>query len=207
MHTYNGNFYLNCLFQENRDGRVGFNKIFFNRPEEKRMHFVGLGGAGKNIISFLINHGVTARFTYVNENEASNLKSSNVSYLQYVPPLMGTTIPDIFNGELPQGLIEHFSASERNILCAGLGGQSGTFLLANLLKQLPAKSTLAICTLPFTFEGPFCQEVSSNFCTLYASFPNLLLLDLNLLVQSNRDKTISEVLDLSHQIIRSTFLN
>lgn len=121
----------------------------------KRVHIIGLGGAGGNIVEYIHSKGVRANYSCVGE-----LRAGRDETIRFVPfnkdfqtSFEDDNMPSLnFSNELiPFSFIKE---DEAIILVAGLGGFTGTVLSVYLSKKLRAKckEVHLLATTPFMYE-------------------------------------------------------
>ena len=127
-----------------------------SKPGPLNLHFIGLGGAGCNIIEHIHKKGINARYTCITIPERPHLPA-DIEFIQ-----LGPAEHDYHNyqAELKDleisGEVKNlFDCDSMFVLFAGFGGTTGT----NLTRQLSAilhqnnKKFMVIYTMPFNFEG------------------------------------------------------
>lgn len=122
----------------------------------------GIGGAGCNIIERLRgrhDHGPHIATYTVNRTEIE--RQNDLGFASGIDsPLTGKD----------QHLIsESVRAADHVILCAGLGGKTGTTLIPHFAKSAKVHGckVVAVITLPFSFEGKrirFAREAAEELC-------------------------------------------
>lgn len=129
----------------------------------KLFHFIGLGGAGSNVLEGIYAKGFHAKFTCIS-NPARPHLPDKIHFLKFIPPGQ-TSYPrgrassgfsDLNTPlHLTREIKEVFTENERYILLAGLGGYTGTKLVEQLITWLHEndKEFMVICSMPYAFEG------------------------------------------------------
>ena len=121
---------------------------------------IGVGNAGVTVLDLLALDRPSAKGLLVVNNDGESLSASVVS--DHI------TVPE---GDLREGFLaidEEFgtaiSASTAVILCGGLGGESGSFLMPALaIRAKSAGITVAACVgMPFSFEGRGRKELAAD---------------------------------------------
>ena len=153
------------------------------------MHFIGLGGAGGNIIEHIHRKGVSGRFTYVNGPARPGL-AHDIAHIKFVPPSQ--------REEVPIRLRQLFAADERYVLFAGLGGKTGSYLSYVLGEWLRNnnKDFLIACTLPFAFESGAVQTAQQVKVCL-RRLPNFKCLALDSLKETHGQTGVSDFFALA----------
>ena len=129
---------------------------FLRKPGPLKVHFIGLGGAGSNIIEHIHKKGITARYTCITSPERPKLPA-DIEFIQFGPAghdyhNYKVEMKDI---EISDDIQNLFKGDLMFVLFAGFGGTTGT----NLTRQLSAmlqrnnKKFMVIYTMPFNFEG------------------------------------------------------
>lgn len=137
--------------------------VFAFFEDDIPLHFIGVGGAGCNMIEQLYQRGTTGKFTCITQPQRPYLPQ-DIRFIEFVSP----GEPVYHKGELmyrntnweadlkiPDSVLQLFHPNEKYVLFSGLGGYTGTKLtvaLSLLLKEqnIPA---ITVCSLPFEFEG------------------------------------------------------
>ncbi len=153
-----------------------FKKLF--APKEKRIHIIGLGGAGCNTAKYFYNKGgVNASYTCISNSARKDLPEAflleeyhiyskekrlqiMISKVRVAAENMKPDLPTT----LPQPIAERLASNSRFILLVGLGGLTGSYLvkeIAGLLKK-GNKDFAIICSLPFNFEG----EIRNSYANM-----------------------------------------
>ena len=128
-----------------------------SKPGPLNLHFIGLGGAGSNIIEHIHKKGIKARYTCITSPERPYLPA-DIEFIQFGPAghdyhNYKVEMKDI---EISDDIQNLFKGDSMFVLFAGFGGTTGT----NLTRQLSAmlqrnnKQFVVIYTMPFNFEGP-----------------------------------------------------
>jgi cell division GTPase FtsZ len=165
--------------------------------QKATFHFIGLGGAGTNILTHFLRNGVEGQFTSITCTAREDLRLAGVRF-----------IPFKTNGsdKLSDQVKEIFKGNDQYVLLAGIGGSTGTKLMDELLHWLPEKKYLAICTLPFGFEGPSRQIVSKGFYEKYEGSPRVKFFDMDAFRKVNGGLKMKEVFDKSHEQLLEIFM-
>jgi len=130
---------------------------FFNNSRTLKIHFIGLGGAGCNIIENIHKKGIKARYTCITSPERSYLPA-DIEFIPFGPAEHDyhTYQVKMKNLEISEDVKNIFDGNSSFVLFAGFGGTTGT----NLTRQISAmlhqkdKKFMVIYTMPFNFEGP-----------------------------------------------------
>jgi hypothetical protein len=127
--------------------------------QHTRLHFVGLGSAGANIIRHIKLQEIRGTYTSINWYPDSVVPYEGIHHIHYEYPRElrkcnnqgKQNIP--LTGEMKVAL----SGEEFYVVVCGLGGFTGTSLIYPALNFLKAKgkNNLVICTLPHQGEGRF----------------------------------------------------
>lgn len=131
--------------------------------KEKKLHFVGLGGAGTNTVDHFYRMGIKGNYTCITNPERPNLPSE-IKFIKFIPSGQshyenGTEVFNISDMhhkiEIPNSVMNIFKSNDKFVLLSGLGGYTGSYLIVELsrLLQDSGKNFMTICSLPFTFEG------------------------------------------------------
>ena len=128
----------------------------FNNSRPLKFHFIGLGGAGSNIIEHIHKKGIYARYTCITSPERPKLPA-DIEFIPFGPAGHDyhTYRVKIKDFEITDAIQNLFNSDSMFVLFAGFGGTTGT----NLTRQLSAmlqqnnKKFMIIYTMPFNFEG------------------------------------------------------
>jgi len=128
----------------------------FNNSRPLKFHFIGLGGAGSNIIEHIHKKGIDARYTCITSPERPHLPT-DIEFIQFGPAEhdFHTYKVEMKDLEIKDDIQNLFNSNSMFVLFAGFGGTTGT----NLTRQLSAmlqqnnKKFMVIYTMPFNFEG------------------------------------------------------
>ena len=126
------------------------------KPGPLNLHFIGLGGAGCNIIEHIHKKGITARYTCITSPERPKLPA-DIEFIQFGPAGHDyhTYKVEMKDLEITDDIQNLFNSDSMFVLFAGFGGTTGTNLtrqLSTLLHQ-NNKKFMVIHTMPFNFEG------------------------------------------------------
>lgn len=135
----------------------------FLKQKEKRLHFIGLGGAGTNVVMYFYHMGVKGKYTCITNPERLNFPSE-IKLIKFIPPQQNChkNMTEAFNIlnmhrkiEIPNSVLNIFKSNDKFILLSGLGGYTGTCMTIELtwLLQDNRKNFMTICSLPFIWEG------------------------------------------------------
>ncbi|MEI8226004.1 MAG: hypothetical protein WCG82_08755 [Bacteroidota bacterium] len=168
-------------------------ELFINsRP--LKIHFIGLGGAGSNVIEHIHKKGIDARYTCISSPERPHLPRD----IEFI--LFGTEEHDyrtykekIKDLEISDEIQNLFNSDSYFVLFTGFGGITGT----NLTRQLSAmlhqknKEFMAIYTMPFNFEGPSRKAFTLQAKQAMDGFSNAHSIDLEVILQKYRNEKLN----------------
>ena len=133
----------------------------------KKLHIIGLGTAGTNIAVRLKQHGIVGKYTcitrfpsFIEPIQVANF-INGFFHIEYDYRLEFATNYELGKEKQPKLLTiemqERLSDHCFYIILVGLGGWTGTSLIQSTLEFLTStnKQYLAICQLPFEFDGEF----------------------------------------------------
>jgi cell division GTPase FtsZ len=162
----------------------------------KRLHFVGLGQAGSNVMLYIHKKGINAKFSSINGWLHSPL-TKDMEFILYEPsPDLAYGEPDYKKGiVLTVDMKTLFRSDDYYIILAGLGGTLGTGLIRNVLEFLTAeqKSYMAICSLPFKQEGYIRNKYAKEKAAELERFYNLAVFNPHQLVVNYLERPAAEV--------------
>lgn len=129
--------------------------ILGNRSTTK-LHFIGLGFAGRNVLSHIYKKGIDAEYTYMCYRQLTE-KNKHFNHIYYEYPLHIRQSNELGKQPIPLTTeMKRILSDDRiYIVIVGLGAYSGTSLISDTLEFLESnnKRYLTICTLPFKNEG------------------------------------------------------
>lgn len=130
-----------------------------------KLHFIGLGFAGRNVITHIYQKGIEAEYTFMCCTPHPEM-TSDMNYIYYEYPRHIRQSNEL--GKQPMPLTNEMkrilSPDRIYVVIVGLGAFSGTSLISDTLDFLESnnKRYLAICTLPFKNEGKSRNEYASE---------------------------------------------
>lgn len=124
-------------------------------------HYIGLGGAGANIIQQMIKAEIEGKYTIINAINRPQV-SHAINFIEFTPPGIklkngdGVFILPDYDAKLvvPESVTEIIKTSNNCVLIAGLGQYTGTNLTNYFIEKfrIQHKQFRAIATIPFVFE-------------------------------------------------------
>ena len=134
-----------------------------------QIHFIGLGGAGCNALEHIYRQGIHANYTCISYPERPELPP-DVYFIKYAR-LSKWHLFEVGN---------LFKENCRYVLLAGLGGNTGSYLIEELLPILWVryKEFLVLCSSPFSFEGAQRRIIAERVKTKFQSMDNFICFDL-----------------------------
>lgn len=161
-----------------------------NMRISKPIHFIGLGGAGCNALEYIHQQGIKAKYTGISYPERLCLPRT----IQFIPFIRESKW-DMFDGS------KLFTNKCRYILLAGLGGDTGTYLVEALTHQLVTRHIqfLTICSFPFSLEGNQRRITAEKVKTRFESSLSFICFDLNFLIRTWGDQTLSSAFEMADQ--------
>lgn len=181
-----------------------------------KIYIVGIGGAGNNAVDRMIAaNNKNVEYVAINTDEQV-LNESNANYILQIgkkltggngagaDPVIGEAAAEESKNEIKELLKD----ADMVILTCGLGGGTGTGaipVIARLCKEADIL-TVAVVTLPFSFEGPSriiaaehgLEKLKNNVDTLFV-VPNDKLLDI-----SENDLELDEAFLLADNVLKCT---
>jgi hypothetical protein len=144
------------------------NKEIFGKDVSKPIHFIGLGGAGCNMLEYIQKQVIVARYTCITNPVRNNL-SNEINVLKFDSPRNYTLIENWHKQDLklPMSIKLLLHSNSQYVILSGLGGYTGTMLTKSIMKHLKKreKDVMTICCLPFKFEKSrniIANEISSE---------------------------------------------
>lgn len=128
----------------------------------KNTHIIGIGSSGSNMVNYIQNKGIKAKFSYINDKKMSDLEFET-NFIEFIPKgeLISKSgeefrISDMSAKlDLPESVNDILKFDKKYILLAGFGGYTGTFVTEEIVKILNKNKIefSIICSIPFSFEG------------------------------------------------------
>jgi len=156
----------------------------------KPIHFIGLGGAGCNALEYIHQQGIKAKYTGISYLERPHLPK-DIHFITFVRQSKW----QLFDGS------KLFTQHCRYILLAGLGGNTGSYLVEELTQLLKARHIefLTICSFPFSLEGNQRRITAEKVKTRFESTVNFICFDLNFIIRTWGDQTLSSAFEKADQ--------
>ena len=170
----------------------------------KKIHFIGLGGAGCNALEHIYRQGIQAKYTCISYPGRPELPP-DIQFIKYAR----LSKWHLFEaGNL-------FKENSKYVLLAGLGGETGSYLVKELTSFLWVrnKEFLILCSSPFSFEGNQRRIIAAGVKIKFQSMSNFICFDLeemrqiwgNISLKAAFDKADNEF--YNHFLIRDFSLN
>ena len=193
------------------------NKLKFQLAEEAvgaKIRVVGIGGGGGNALNRMIEAGIEGvDFIAVNTDVQALMANRAPTKIQIGCQLT----KGLGSGGRPETgkqaamedtekIIEILEGSDMVFLTAGLGGGTGTGatpIVANLASELDILC-VAICTLPFEFEGPVRgKQAADGLCDLRNSVDTVIAIPNDRLLQTvSLDTGLEAALKVADDVLR-----
>ena len=165
-------------------------------PSGQPTHFVGLGGAGFQLMPYFQKRLPEARFTCI-DRELPETEPENMEFIRVN-----------LSSNLSETIQTNFRSKDHYVLLAGLGGSTGTQLatqLSSLLHQ-NKQSFMTICSLPFTFQGAAMRSRAEQTAARLSYLPGFHCLDLDEIGKPHGHLLIGEVFEKVDEAFYSKFL-
>lgn len=174
------------------------------------VHFVGLGGAGSNMVEYIQKKGTKGKFTCISHPVRPNL-DANIQFVHFLPP--GTSY--VHNGvesirvsemnqpiEVPPQVWSLFLAQEPVVLLAGLGGYTGTYMMEALIPYLQEqqKTFLGLACIPFWFEEQRKKQAEKTTLKLN-KYENFHSFDLDTLIRGDKELLMAKALQKVNEAV------
>ncbi len=176
--------------------------------EKSKLHFVGLGSCGSNVVMHIYKKGVGAEYTYMNYLHYPEI-TDHISYIYYEYPRNLRHANAL--GKQPMSLTAEMkrilSDDKIYIVIVGLGAYSGTSLIMDTLEFLESnnKRYLAICTLPFKNEGRSRNNYAREKMNDLQKYNNVHFFDNNKIHEKYGESAISKNFEHSNEEIYHIF--
>ena len=167
--------------------------------QKKKIHFVGLGGAGCNILEHFLKKKIKAKFTGLCTDDRKTFEEG-VPYLSIPYPEMNPNFYISINDNIEKKLEAFnnvpfsiskevkntFNDDSHYVLLVGLGGFTGSRLLTLIIELLVQnkKKFSVISGTPFKYEGRFRNTVSKKIVARHILLPGFYPISL----ESMREK-------------------
>ena len=173
---------------------VCFSKLeLLRKPGPLNLHFIGLGGAGCNIIEHIHKKGIKARYTCITSPERSYLPA-DIEFIPFGPAEIDyhTYKMEMKDYEISKEIQNLFTSNLKFVLFAGFGGNTGTNLTRQLAAMLRQKNKefMAIYTMPFNFEGPSHKAFTLKAKQAMNGISNVHSFDLEIIRQKYENVTL-----------------
>lgn len=160
----------------------GINILFPKR--EKRIHIIGLGDAGCNIVEYVFLKGLEAKYTYIATLDRKKyLKGINL--VSFNRPKDYRDRKDWYKDKnvLTKEIKSIFQKDNYYILVAGLKGYTGSLLIRDLYNYLNDQSKIftAIASYPFRYEGKQSINFAKNIVKDIVDKPNFKTFSLEII--------------------------
>ncbi|MEI6880567.1 MAG: hypothetical protein WCK82_04510 [Bacteroidota bacterium] len=173
------------------------NKEIFGKDVSKPIHFIGLGGAGCNMLEYIHKKGIAARYTCITNPVRNNL-SSEINVLKFDSPRNYTLIENWHkqNLKLPMSIKLLLHSNSQYVILSGLGGYTGTMLTKSIMKYLKKqeKDVMTICCLPFKFETPR-KSIAIETAANLNEYNNITYLDLDIVSKGYGQISLKQLFD------------
>lgn len=171
--------------------------LISNTSMNKRIHFIGLGGAGCTALEHIYQQGIQAKYTCISYPERPELPP-DIHFIKYAR-LSKWHLFEVGN---------LFKENCRYILLAGLGGNTGSYLVEELTPFLWVrnKEFLVLCSSPFSFEGAQRRIIAEKVKTKFQSMDNFICFDLEDMRQIWGNITLKGAFDHANKEFYKHFL-
>ena len=182
----------------------------------KPFHFIGLGGAGTNLLRCFYEKGFSGRFTIINDTRSIDFPQ-DIGFIRFAPPdpdkvLFGQKfyeMSDLMKDRgIPQDIRDLMGGDEKYIILSGLGRYTGSYLsmkLSGLLHQ-QNKDHMVVTTLPFSFEGKHTGNIALYAHERIRSTSRHLTLDLNNIIKEFGNVRVQNAFRVADEKIVKLFL-
>lgn len=174
---------------------------------KKTTHFIGLGGAGCNILEYFFKNDLEGKYTFITEQERPYL-SPSIHFIPFYAPAISHIKSDgsivKLKADLSEELIlpaevEHLlNKDDFYVIVAGIGGYTGTMFSEQLTQVLREKGRdfMGLFCFPFFFQSEIRKDpkVVAVMQQLKA-LPESYCFDLGLETKSNRGLSLTKYFD------------
>lgn len=177
-----------------------------NQLPQLQVHFIGLGGAGANVVDYIY----------------ANKKEHNAKYTMITHPIRENLPQDIqfidapFENYLKFGNLESknsimnlFKKNEYFVLFSGLGSHTGTYLTEKLTLHLfqHRKTFLTVCSLPFHFEGRKPAKTAHDTIKKLNPIDSFKYFELETLHEICKNRSIGETFEIANAQLYTVYTN
>ena len=184
------------------------NTSVLRNRETSKLHFIGLGFAGRNVLTHIYQKGIRAEYTYMCYRQFPDL-NNHLNYIYYEYPRHIRQSNELGKQSMPltDEMKRILSDDRIYIVVVGLGAYSGTSLISDTLEFLESnnKRYLAICTLPFKNEGQNRNEYAMRKKTDLRKYGNVRFFDNNEILKKYGQSRISKDFEHSDEEIYRIF--
>ena len=176
----------------------------------RTLHFVGLGGAGCNVVELAMQKYPNANYTFINNSTRNNIPS-RVNFVDIADYTKHTKYKgfsfsneEFLNMKSVTSIFKN--KEELYILFVGLGGQTGSPLCVPLLKYLRKEKIdcFLSANFPFDFEGKIRSQIANYTKNELKYFPNVHCIDADTIRIEFGNIQISKAFDkLSERLIEN----
>lgn len=182
------------------------------KTTETKFHFIGLGGAGCNMLEFFHQKGLKGNYTCITDPERKQLPK-DIQFIHYCSPrdekmrgiLADMTVPLI----LPEEVKAVFSENRNYVLLAGLGSYTGTYMTEELAVWLQEnnKDFMSICCMPFRFEDDLRKSHAERVENRFQHLPNFRFYELEAIREKHGNESFQTGIEIAHNEIYELFEN
>jgi len=192
-------------------------KLKFQLVEESfnaKIRVIGIGGGGGNALNRMIEAGINGVDFIAVNTDVQALTSSRAPIKFQIGPQLTKGLgsggrPETGKGaamEDTEKLLELLEGSDMVFLTAGLGGGTGTGatpIIANLASELDILC-VAICTLPFEFEGRLrARQAAEGLADLKSAVDTVIAIPNERLLQTvSLDTSIQDAFRIADDVLR-----
>jgi len=185
--------------------------VYFSTPnlnflipeQRKKIHIIGLGSAGCNIIEYVFKKRFDANYTYVTTPDRTHFLNG-INKVTFNRPKEYRNNKNWINDKdvLTENIKSIFQKDEYYIIVTGLRGYTGSLLMRDLNKFLLKQNKLftAIASTPFKFEGKMFMENANKIVEDIRNNPDFILIDLEIVRKIYGNITIIEAYEKANHL-------
>lgn len=173
-----------------------------------RPHFVGLGQGGTNVMMYIHNKGIKAKYSCITGAYMPHL-TPDIKHI-YFETLADYHINGIYHKKqisITPEMETVFNDDDNFYILTGLGGSVGTGLISNLMDLLlkEQKNYTVFCSIPSTNEGWQKREYAIKKIAELNDFLYVMVYDHEDIVEEFAELTIKEIFEKANEFTYEFF--
>ncbi len=159
---------------------------FLLEKQKKKIHIIGIGGAGGNILEYIYSKNFDAKYTYIATPDRKSFLQGINKVMFYKQENYQENKSWVYKRNiLTESIKSIFKKDEYYILVAGLGAYTGSLLIRDLYYYLSEqkKPFTAFASYPFRYEGKMRKEHAKTIISEIADNLNFTIFNLEYIRQ------------------------